>query len=93
MRLLANENVPGEAVDLLRARGHDIAWVREDSPGSDDNPVLSRAQAEEREPFSSMRIASALILCTTRPSMGRTNTSREAITWAVRNVSSGNCVH
>ncbi len=39
MRLLANENVPGEAVDLLRAQGHEIVWVREDSPGSDD-PVV-----------------------------------------------------
>ena len=33
MRLLANENFPGDAVETLRARGHDVAWVRSDAPG------------------------------------------------------------
>lgn len=48
MRFLANENFPGEAVDALRARGHDVAWVRADSPGSPDQDVLRRAAREER---------------------------------------------
>jgi len=48
MRILANENVPGDAVQALRERGHDVAWVREDAPGSADAAVLSRAQAENR---------------------------------------------
>lgn len=48
MRILANENVAGEAVSALRERGHDVAWVREDAPGSGDAVVLSRAQAEGR---------------------------------------------
>lgn len=48
MRILANENVAGEAVSALRERGHDVAWVREDAPGSSDTVVLSRAQAEGR---------------------------------------------
>ena len=48
MRLLANENVPREAVEALRRRGHDIAWVREDDPGASDEEVLARAVAEDR---------------------------------------------
>jgi predicted nuclease of predicted toxin-antitoxin system len=48
MRILANENVAGEAVKVLRERGHDVAWVREDAPGSSDAVVLSRAQTEDR---------------------------------------------
>jgi len=40
VRILANENVPGEAVDALRARGHDVLWARTDLPGSPDPRVL-----------------------------------------------------
>lgn len=48
MRLLADENVARAVVQSLRARGHDVAWVREDAPGSDDPSVLARAQLEKR---------------------------------------------
>jgi predicted nuclease of predicted toxin-antitoxin system len=48
MRILANENFPGGAVSALRERGHDVAWVRSDAPGSSDVEVLERAQAEGR---------------------------------------------
>jgi predicted nuclease of predicted toxin-antitoxin system len=48
MRLLANENIPAEAVDALRSRGHDVAWVRTDAPGSSDRQVLDRAAADGR---------------------------------------------
>jgi predicted nuclease of predicted toxin-antitoxin system len=48
MRVLANENFPGEAVEALRSRGHDVAWVRTDSPGSSDEEVIRRAEAEAR---------------------------------------------
>lgn len=48
MRILANENFPGDAVAALRERGHDGAWVRSDAPGSSDADVLARAQAEDR---------------------------------------------
>jgi len=48
MRILANENFPGDAVSALRERGHDVAWVRSDAPGSSDFEVLERAQVEER---------------------------------------------
>jgi hypothetical protein len=31
MRILANENFPGEAVAVLRSSGHDVVWVRTDA--------------------------------------------------------------
>ena len=48
MRLLANENFPGVAIAALRSYGHDVVWIREDSPGIDDRAVLSRATTEGR---------------------------------------------
>ena len=48
MRILANENFPKEAVDYLREKSHDVAWVRAEAPGSSDREVLSRAQSEDR---------------------------------------------
>src|SRR5437588_10436909 len=48
MRLLANENFPAEAVEVLCSLGHDVAWVRTDAPGSSDRQVLDRAIAEDR---------------------------------------------
>lgn len=48
MNILANENFPQDAVIALRERGHDVSWVRTEAPGSSDEQVLARAQAEER---------------------------------------------
>jgi predicted nuclease of predicted toxin-antitoxin system len=48
VRLLANENFPGAAVQILRNAGHDVAWVRTAAPGSSDRDVLERAVAEKR---------------------------------------------
>jgi len=48
MRLLATENFPLDAVTALRENGHDVAWIREDARGSNDEQVLARAQQEER---------------------------------------------
>lgn len=48
MRLLADENFVGAAVAALRARGHDVTWVRETSPGIGDDEVIRRAVAESR---------------------------------------------
>jgi predicted nuclease of predicted toxin-antitoxin system len=48
MHLLANENFPGVAVEALRARGHNVVWIRTEAPGSDDRAVLARAVAEGR---------------------------------------------
>jgi predicted nuclease of predicted toxin-antitoxin system len=48
MRLLADENFPAVAVELLRQRGHDVAWIRADMRGADDETVIGRAVAEQR---------------------------------------------
>lgn len=48
MRFLANENFPLDAVEALRQNGHDVAWIRVESPGISDPEVLSRAQTENR---------------------------------------------
>ena len=48
MRVLANENFPGEAIGALRERGHDIVWIRTEAPGSKDQAILQRAQIEKR---------------------------------------------
>lgn len=48
MKILANENVGGETVEALRSAGHDVAWVRADSPGAKDVDVLARSLREER---------------------------------------------
>ncbi len=48
MRILANENVAGDVVDLLRGRGHDVVWIRVEAPGSSDETILSLAVGEQR---------------------------------------------
>jgi predicted nuclease of predicted toxin-antitoxin system len=48
MRILANENFPGAAVEALRARGHDVFWARTNFPGSPDSEVVKRAASEHR---------------------------------------------
>jgi predicted nuclease of predicted toxin-antitoxin system len=48
MRILANENVPGPVIGVLRERGHDVAAVKEIMPGASDHVVLQRAQSEAR---------------------------------------------
>ena len=48
MRLLANENFPLDAVEALRADGHKVAWIGEDSRSISDDKVLLRAQQENR---------------------------------------------
>lgn len=48
LRLLANENIAGDVVEALRRAGCEVAWIRDDAPGSPDAVVLSRAVAEQR---------------------------------------------
>ena len=48
MKLLANENFPSDAVEALRASGHDVLWVRTAFPGASDPRVLERASVEQR---------------------------------------------
>ena len=48
MRILANENFPQAAVNALRQDGHDVLWLRTESPGISDREVLARAQLDAR---------------------------------------------
>lgn len=48
MRLLANENFPGDAVAALVGAVHDVVWVRRDAPGMADPDVLAWAMREGR---------------------------------------------
>ena len=48
MRLLADENFPRSAVQMLRSHGHDVLWITEETRGIDDRAVLSRATSERR---------------------------------------------
>ena len=42
-RFLADENGPTDAVEAARRAGFDVAWVRDVSPGVDDDAVLAKA--------------------------------------------------
>jgi predicted nuclease of predicted toxin-antitoxin system len=48
MRLLANENFPGDAIVALRDAGHDVLWIRTECPGATDKSVLHLAQTQDR---------------------------------------------
>jgi predicted nuclease of predicted toxin-antitoxin system len=48
MLLCANEHVPGDCVTELRARGHDVLWIRETAPGIADELVLETARSGGR---------------------------------------------
>jgi predicted nuclease of predicted toxin-antitoxin system len=52
VRILANENFPRGAVDALQSAGHDVVWIRTESPGIADEEVLARAMAEQRVVFT-----------------------------------------
>lgn len=45
---LADENVPGDAVEAARRAGHDLAWIKELSPSADDDAVLGMSLADNR---------------------------------------------
>ncbi|MGL4465477.1 MAG: DUF5615 family PIN-like protein [Planctomycetia bacterium] len=45
---MADENFSADAVDRLRAEGHDVAWIRTEAPGIDDLEVLARAVQDDR---------------------------------------------
>ena len=48
LRILANENIPGETIDALCGLGHDVIWIRTHAPGSSDEAILNQARAENR---------------------------------------------
>ena len=46
MNLLADEGVDFPIVCALRALGHRVPWIAEESPGISDAEILNRAAAE-----------------------------------------------
>jgi hypothetical protein len=48
MDFLADENMPADLVSALRDAGHNVVWVRAESPGISDREVLAWAQRENR---------------------------------------------
>lgn len=48
MNILADENFPKPAVELLRANGHDVYWARSHCAGWKDARLLELAEAESR---------------------------------------------
>jgi len=56
MRLLADENFPGDAVAALQASGHDVEWVRTLAPGISDREVLPMPKRTNAYSLHSTRI-------------------------------------
>jgi predicted nuclease of predicted toxin-antitoxin system len=48
MRFLADENIPLPSVRRLREAGHDVRAIAEESPGTSDTDVVTRAAQEGR---------------------------------------------
>ncbi len=48
MRILADENFPGDIIETLRIQGYDVLWIRTDAPGISDRAILAFAQIEQR---------------------------------------------
>jgi predicted nuclease of predicted toxin-antitoxin system len=48
MNILADENFPRPLVEITRNQGHDVVWVRVESPGLADEALIQRAEAEGR---------------------------------------------
>lgn len=48
MQILADENIPGSAVQLLRESGHDVLWISETSPGVADREIMRVAVETQR---------------------------------------------
>jgi predicted nuclease of predicted toxin-antitoxin system len=48
MKLVADENIPASVVKVLRDDGHDIVWIRSESPGISDVEVMRFAHQKNR---------------------------------------------
>ena len=47
-QFLANENLAGASVSLLRSGGLDVAWVSEEAPSLDDRAIMAWATRSNR---------------------------------------------
>ncbi len=48
LRFLADENFPGDAIEVLSQKGYDIKWIGNFAAGSSDEQVLEIAMKEEK---------------------------------------------
>jgi len=48
MRLIANENVSGTVIRVLREQGHDVLAIKEEMRSESDEVILRRGQDEDR---------------------------------------------
>ena len=48
MKFVADEGVDGQIIESLRAAGHDVLYIAEIGPGTDDDIVLHYANDEDR---------------------------------------------
>jgi predicted nuclease of predicted toxin-antitoxin system len=70
MRFLADESCDFRVVRTLRAAGHDVTAVLEESPGAEDEAVIALARREERVLITEDRDFGQLFYAATRPTCG-----------------------
>jgi len=70
MRFLADESCDALIVRTLRAQSHDVAYVAEESPGVEDEDVLTRALQDQRVILTEDRDFCALVFRDALPTYG-----------------------
>jgi len=70
MRFLADESCDALIVRTLRAQSHDVAYVAEESPGAEDEDVLTRALHGQRVILTEDRDFCALVFRDALPAYG-----------------------
>ena len=70
MRLVADENMPGEIVRELRAAGHDVLWVAETNSAATDPDILRDATADSRLVITADRHFGDLAIRRRQPAIG-----------------------
>lgn len=69
-RFLADENVPADAIDGLRAAGHDVLWITTGFAGLTDQAVLAKAVEEQRVLLTFDKDFGELVFRGQRPACG-----------------------
>ena len=70
MRLLVDECLPRSLVDILRQRGHDVIYLRDDVIGLSDRMVLAMATGDNRLLISEDRDFGLLTFRNRQPALG-----------------------
>ena len=67
MRLVADENVPLQAVELLREKGHDVLSICESLPQTADEDILEIAEKDKRIVLTFDKDFGELAFCSNLP--------------------------